>query len=291
MSSDKVFHSRSQGIPSEGVKDQYADGKAARVWKKYIGDSNQRTKNYRDFLTGLLRKHGCKTVLDVACGTGIDSMMLLDDGFKVVSVDASDKMLKHALKARWERRREQRYDEWVIEEANWQTLPQDIEQFMPGVQFDAVICLGNSFAHLLDEYEDQRTQKMCLRNFAQVLKPGGLLFIDHRNYDSMINRGATPGHSIYYNCKYPVDIKTSVLVVRGKPELVALDYCIDATDEDPNAERSEFRLCYYPHGLDAFTRMLDAAFDGRAQHNIYADFQPLDKVPEPAYYIHVMQKK
>lgn len=39
-------------------------------------------------------------------------MMLLDEGFKVVSVDASDKMLKHALKARWERRREQRYDEW-----------------------------------------------------------------------------------------------------------------------------------------------------------------------------------
>lgn len=73
MSSDKVFHSRSQGIPSEGVKDQYADGKAARVWKKYIGDSNQRTKNYRDFLTGLLRRHGCKTVLDVACGTGYDN--------------------------------------------------------------------------------------------------------------------------------------------------------------------------------------------------------------------------
>lgn len=70
MSADKVFHSRSQGIPSEGVKDQYADGKAARVWKKYIGDSNERTQNYKDFLSGLLRKHGCVSVLDVACGTG-----------------------------------------------------------------------------------------------------------------------------------------------------------------------------------------------------------------------------
>lgn len=70
MSADKVFHSRSQGIPSEGVKDQYADGKAARVWKKYIGDSNQRTQNYKNFLTGLLRKHNCVKVLDAACGTG-----------------------------------------------------------------------------------------------------------------------------------------------------------------------------------------------------------------------------
>lgn len=42
----------------------------------------------------------------------IDSMMLVDEGFKVVSVDASDKMLKHALKARWEKRKDHKYDEW-----------------------------------------------------------------------------------------------------------------------------------------------------------------------------------
>lgn len=70
MSADKVFHSRSEGIPSEGVKDQYADGKAARAWNKFIGDTNKRTKVYKDFLVGLLRSHGCVTVLDIACGTG-----------------------------------------------------------------------------------------------------------------------------------------------------------------------------------------------------------------------------
>ncbi|XP_038213212.1 glycine N-methyltransferase [Zerene cesonia] len=290
MAADKVFHSRSQGIPSEGVKDQYADGIAARIWKKYIGDSNQRTQNYKDFLTGILRKHGCSNVLDAACGTGIDSMMLVDEGFKVVSVDASDKMLKHALKARWEKRKDPRYDEWVIEEASWETLPQDIDSFLPGAKFDAVICLGNSFAHLLDEHEDQRTQKMCLENFAKVLKPGGLLVIDHRNYDAMIDSGATPGHSIYYNSKYPVDIKTSVLVVRGKPELVALDYCICPTENGDVSQKSEFRLCYYPHKLNKFTQMLDEAFKNRATHDIYADFKELSQVPEPAYYIHVMKK-
>lgn len=36
----------------------------------------------------------------------------------------------------------------VIEEANWLTLPEDIPK--PGDGFDAVICLGNSFAHLPD---------------------------------------------------------------------------------------------------------------------------------------------
>lgn len=123
----------------------------------------------------------------------VDSIMLVEEGFNMVSVDASDKMLKYALKSRWERRKEQAFDQWgmavftllrsnchvwmfktlrscinhrlfwikflhlcflfpflssVIEEANWLTLSEDIQK--PGDGFDAVICLGNSFAHLPD---------------------------------------------------------------------------------------------------------------------------------------------
>ena len=130
----------------------------------------------------------------------VDSIMLLEEGFNVVSVDASDKMLKYALKSRWERRKEPAFDQWgmtffillklkchgwkhivfsavfkaciiishfcsvpqvtsswnfclsfsfvVIEEANWLMLQEDIQK--PGDGFDAVICLGNSFAHLPD---------------------------------------------------------------------------------------------------------------------------------------------
>jgi hypothetical protein len=39
-------------------------------------------------------------------------MMLLEEGFEVVSVDASDKMLKQAYKTRWEHRKEDIYDKW-----------------------------------------------------------------------------------------------------------------------------------------------------------------------------------
>lgn len=103
--------------------------------------------------------------------------MLVEEGFDVMSVDASDKMLKYALKSRWERRKEPAFDRWgeffcfppfcqsplqsgtdrrslvpvrrsVIEEANWLTLAEDVQK--PGDGFDAVICLGNSFAHLPD---------------------------------------------------------------------------------------------------------------------------------------------
>lgn len=38
--------------------------------------------------------------------------MLVEEGFKVVSMDASDRMLKYALKERWNRRKEPAFDQW-----------------------------------------------------------------------------------------------------------------------------------------------------------------------------------
>lgn len=86
----------------------------------------------------------------------------------------------------------------AIEEANWLTLYDDIQdQIQTG--FDAVICLGNSFAHLMDATAEQREHKRAIKNFEKCLKPGGILLIDHRNYDNILETGATPAKSIYYN--------------------------------------------------------------------------------------------
>nr|XP_054589333.1 LOW QUALITY PROTEIN: glycine N-methyltransferase-like [Nothobranchius furzeri] len=148
MSVDSVFRTRSLGVAAEALPDQYADGKAVSVWELYIGDTQSLTQEYKSWLVSLLRQHGVRKVLDVPCGTGVDSIMLVEEGFNMVSVEASNKMLKYALKARWDRRKEAAFDQWVIEEANWLTLPEDAQK--PGGGFDAVICLGHSFAHLPD---------------------------------------------------------------------------------------------------------------------------------------------
>ena len=43
----------------------------------------------------------------------VDSVMLLEAGFTVKSVDASDKMLKYAYKLRWQRHKDNPvYDDW-----------------------------------------------------------------------------------------------------------------------------------------------------------------------------------
>lgn len=70
MVADNKMQSRFDGISSDGVGDQYADGRAAKVWEIFIGDKSSRTENYKNFLIELLRRKGCHRILDVACGTG-----------------------------------------------------------------------------------------------------------------------------------------------------------------------------------------------------------------------------
>ncbi|KAM9787423.1 glycine N-methyltransferase isoform X1 [Syngnathus typhle] len=294
MSVDGVFRTRSLGVAAEGLPDQYADGKAAKVWQHYIGNTQSRTQEYKSWVVALLRKHGVRRVLDVACGTGVDSIMLVEEGFNMVSVDASDKMLKYALKARWERRKEAAFDQWVIEEANWLTLPQDVQN--PGRNgFDAVICLGNSFAHLPDFKGDQSDQKLALQNIASMVKPGGILIIDHRNYDYILETGRAPqGKNVYYKSDLTQDISTSVLWVNNKPHMITLDYTIQVPQASPQElpEVSKFRLSYYPHRLENFKALLQEAFNGKLEHNVYGDFMAYvpGQSQAPCYFIHVCKK-
>jgi SAM-dependent methyltransferase len=89
----------------------------------------------------------------------------------------------------------------VIEEANWLTLVDDLEEFeKPSAGFDAVLCMGNSFAHLPDFEGNQVKQKVALENFYAMVKPGGILVIDHRNYDAILDLGIVPeGKNVYYS--------------------------------------------------------------------------------------------
>ena len=78
--------------------------------------------------------------------------------------------------------------------------------------------------------------------------------------------------------------------------MVTLDYLISLKDvnlgknHEKKEEVSEFRLSYYPHKLEVFTNFLNVAFNNKAKHTIYADFQPLDQAKDPGFYIHVLEK-
>jgi glycine N-methyltransferase len=311
---DYICLTRSNGVAAEGIPDQYADGKAARVWEAYIGGKQNRTDQYRHWIVDQLRQHNVRRVLDVACGTGVDSIMLVEEGFDVLSTDASDKMLKYALKERWQRRKLPIFDRWVIEEANWLTISQDIKRIyasdpdkdkdgkQPGPQlFDAIICLGNSFAHLPDFSGTLANQRQAIGNFKSLLKPGGILVIDHRNYDEILSSGQVPAKNVYYNSSHILGIKCSTLYVDGRPTVVTMDYNMDlvgmlkeqgeevAQAGDGDGEH-RFRLSYYPHRLAEFTGLLKDVFGSGAPHQVFGDFKALGEIDVPAYYLHIIER-
>src|ERR1043165_9524745 len=52
---DSIYRTRSLGVAAAGIPDQYADGKASRVWEAYIGCQQTRTDQYRTWICEKLR--------------------------------------------------------------------------------------------------------------------------------------------------------------------------------------------------------------------------------------------
>ncbi len=143
-------------------------------WDRLI-DWEARAQAEGDFFIRILREHGARSVLDVATGTGFHSVRLLREGFDVVSADGNPNMLARAF-------RNARNRDLLLRtaQADWRFLNRDIHG-----TFDAVICLGNSFTHLFKE----RDRRKSLAEYYAVLKHNGLLIMDHRNYDRLLEGG------------------------------------------------------------------------------------------------------
>ena len=107
-------------------------------------------------------------VLDCACGTGYNVLALTQHGFTVSGSDASQAMLTEARR---------RLPEHVnLRHCAWSELPGAFAE-----PFDAVVCTGNSLMHAGDEY----SMVAALTGISGVLKPGGMLLLDSRNYEKL----------------------------------------------------------------------------------------------------------
>jgi len=122
-------------------------------------------------LEPFFEKHGVRTVLDCACGTGIHLAMLAGQGYEVTGADASEPMLEQARKKLAAR------DIGVpLYNSRWSELP----RVVPG-RFNAVICIGNSLplAGSSDDVQD------ALAGMYEMVAPGGVLVVQNRNFDKM----------------------------------------------------------------------------------------------------------
>lgn len=154
-------------------------------WDDYI-DWERRRETEGGFFADLLRKHGVRRVLDIACGTGFHTVCLAHEGFDVTGADGSPAMVEKAR----ENAARAGVGHVPIMQADWTRLT---DAFEPE-GFDAVICLGNSFTHLFEE----ELRLRALKEIHSVVQRPGIAVIDQRNYDAMLDRDEEHGHSLYY---------------------------------------------------------------------------------------------
>lgn len=229
-------------------------------WDELI-DWNARADGEGDFFMDVLRSRGKHKILDVACGTGFHSVRLTEAGFDVTSVDGNAAMLAKAFENARSRNLILK-----LTQADWRWLNRQIQG-----KYDAIICLGNSFTHLFEEMDRRR----ALAEFYAALKHDGILIIDQRNYDAILDHGFKTKHQFYY-CGDRVSAKP-IHVDEG---LVRFRYSFP--------DRSHYTLNMFPLRKNYTRRLLNEA--GFLHVRTYGDFQETYQEAEPDYLIHVAEK-
>lgn len=154
-----------------------------------------------------------------------------------------------------------------VVQADWRWLNRDVHG-----EYDAIVCLGNSFTHLFSE----RDRRKALAEFYAMLKHDGILILDQRNYDAMLDEGYSSKHTYYY-CGEDVAVEPEYL----DEGLCRMRYKF--TDD------STYHLNMFPLRKD-YTRKLmsDVGF----QHiETYGDFQHTYRAEQPDFFVHLAEKE
>ena len=230
-------------------------------WDELI-DWEGRAEAEGGFFIKKLREYGVKKVLDVATGTGFHSLQLLRAGFEVTSVDGSPIMLAKAF----ENARKQGYILQTIQ-ADWRFLNRSVHDL-----YDAVVCLGNSFTHLHDENDRRKT----LAEYYATLRHDGILVLDQRNYDAILDKQIEPSHNYYY-CGDNV----SAVPEHVDETLARFRYKF--------SDGSKFHLNMFPLRKNYVQSLMKEV--GFQRVTTYGDFHETYRHKEPDFFIHVAEKK
>lgn len=256
-----------QDFGENPVKQRETDNYAQEYIKGFVDkwdeliDWESRATSEGDFFIRTLKKHKVRKVLDVATGTGFHSVRLLEAGFEVVSADGSPEMLVKAF----ENARRRGHILRTVQ-ADWRWLNRDVHG-----EYDAIICLGNSFTHMFDE----RDRRKALAEYYAMLKHDGILILDQRNYDNILDNGFSTKHTFYY-CGDNVKAEPEYV----DPGLARFRY--DFPD------KSSYHLNMFPLRKNYTRRLMQEV--GFQKVETFGDFQETYREEEPDFFIHVAEK-
>lgn len=143
--------------------------KIAEIYAKYSDEKLMQYQlvKFEDLLKG-------KKILDAGCGTGRDAAYLTEDGFEVVGIDLSKKMLELAKK-----RTKAKFKVMDLRDLKFKKE-----------EFDGIWCMST-----LSDIP-QNEAKTIIQNFMKILKTNGIIYISARE---------GKGHKIIRKEKYGTD--------------------------------------------------------------------------------------
>ncbi|RPJ51836.1 MAG: class I SAM-dependent methyltransferase [Chloroflexi bacterium] len=131
-------------------------------------------------LQSLASSKGPARLLDAACGTGMHAIALAKKGYATAGADYSAGMIDRA-----QANAQVAGARVPFVNAGFGQLAGAFHAHTPELlPFDALLCLGNSLPHLLTAAD----LAAALADFAACLRPGGLLLIQNRNFDAVLQQ-------------------------------------------------------------------------------------------------------
>jgi SAM-dependent methyltransferase len=225
----------------------------AGMWNDFV-NAKKRMESEGPFLLRHLSSH--KNVFDAALGTGADSIFLLDKGYAVTGNEIDRHFRTIAMK-----NLRQANLFMPITKYDWLNLDAKTEKG----SFDAVLCLGNSLTYLFERYAQFR----ALSNFAKILKDGGVLILDVRNYEYMLEnqRDILTNGGFRYSGNY---VYCGIDSVHAKP--VAISDSEITMEYEHITTRKKAYLYLYPFRLTELHGLLAVA--GFSVIRVFSDYVP-----------------
>ena len=240
------------------------------IWADFV-NFEKRRRTEVPFLVAHLAEYDNPKILDTGFGSGATTFGLKLAGLENIVANELEPPLVEAAKKEAKRLG----IDWstvTVTSHDWRNISESLAE-----SFDAVLSLGNSLTYLFRR-EDQLT---ALQNFRNVLKPGGKLIIDERNYAEHFLKA--PDGSRF---KWSGDIvycgkdKITVRPIHISQSMVVIEYA--------HLDGRKSHLALYPFKKGEFKGLLREV--GFREISAFGDYRPNFRPQDPEFLTYVCRK-
>jgi len=178
-------------------------------WELFI-HPKERLRKEGPFLSRVLARFGAPNdvwVIDAAAGIGVETAWLINSGFNVIANEIESSLRKKA--SQYAQQNGIRLPMQQFTQANWL----DFDHAFQHNSFHVILVLGNSLCLLANS----REVKHALRNFYKILKPGGVLIVDERNFQYILDKWEDIAKDPKRNFRYSREVMYCGDIVQGFP--------------------------------------------------------------------------